>query len=205
MTTMMKRCGWVVLALGLLGLGPRAHAQSGPDPRQIEQALARYADEPSVDALVEAAVRHGGADPGRANDAMDRARATGWLPTMRLGIRRGQAVDLRTQLTGDVERLNFATDDALTLDGSLVFRLDRIAFASEEVGLLREHRFLAQRRLELVRVVITLYFERRRLQLERDLSGAHDPARAVRLLECEALIDALTGGALGRALRPGSR
>ena len=52
-----------------------------------------------------------------------------------------------------------------------------------------------------MREVIALYFERRRLQLERDLHGDPELARSVRIAEIEAVLDVFTKGAFGRMIR----
>lgn len=170
-------------------------------PADIEAGLRRYSHEPTVDEVVEAALRARSSSPSRVRDAMDRARATGWLPTARASIRRGQAVDLRGLADGDPNTIS--TDDDLSFDASLVFRFDRIVFASEETSLLRELRVVEETRQELVRLVVHLYFERRRLQLERDLAGRTDVDRAVRILELSALLDAFTDGAFPRIMGRG--
>ncbi|HHH27815.1 MAG TPA: hypothetical protein ENK57_05640 [Polyangiaceae bacterium] len=164
---------------------------------QIEQALYRYRDEPSAQELVRAALSERSATPGRLRDAMDRARATGWLPTARGAIRRGQAVDLRG-LTGTETPANVSTGDDLMLEARLVFRFDRIVFAPQEPALLRELRAAEASEQALSELVVRLYFERRRLQLERDLAGHLDVVRALRILELETLLDVLSGGRLTR-------
>ena len=132
---------------------------------------------------------------------MDRggwARRGGWLPTLQVGARRGQQRDL-SQAGADDPRLS--TDDDLTLDATLTFRLDRAAYGPDEVALAREERTRELERQERYRVVIAAYYERRRLQLERDLMGRHDVLTAVRIRELAALLDAFTGGAFTRGTR----
>lgn len=184
-------------ALGQESAPNRANAPALSEAR-IEAALTRYRHEPGVEEVVRAALEHRAEAPARVHDAIDRARLRGLLPSVRGGLRRGQAIDLRG-LTGN-DPANISTDDDLMLEARVVFDLDRLVFASEEVSLLRELRTLETAQLELVRTLIALYFERRRLQLERDLLGAADLARTVRILEAEALLDALTGGAFTRML-----
>ena len=182
-----------------------ALAQESPapaiTPERIEVALHRYRREPEVERVIAAAWRARSASPSRVHDAMNRARGTGWLPTARTSIRRGQTVDLRG-LTGDTlgTPTNVSTDDALTFEATLTFRLDRIVFASEEVPMLRELRSVELERSDLARVIVHLYFERRRLQLERDLAGLVDVPRALRILEIEALLDAFTEGSFTRMM-----
>ncbi|MCA9609586.1 MAG: hypothetical protein KC619_28505 [Myxococcales bacterium] len=187
----------VVCAVGALPAQAQDDVQE--NDARIERALRRYRAEPSAEWLVRAAVAARSATPGRVRDAMDRARATGWLPTATGGVRRGQAIDLRA-LTGTTTPANVSTGDDLVLEARLVFRFDRIVFAPEEPRLLRELRATEAAEAELTVAVVSLYFERRRLQLEADLSGTIDLARRVRILEIEALLDAFTGGTFHRIM-----
>ncbi len=179
---------------------PQPRALRQPSRAEIAAALAHYRHEPSVDRVVAAALRVADVLPERARDAAHRARLSGWLPTARVGIRRGTGRDLAQQSTDLLDRTNVSTDDTLAVDGALVFRLDRLVFAREEVALLREERALAEERDSLMRDVVHLYFERRRLQLERDLLGQADTEHAVRIAEATALLDAFTRGTFSRAI-----
>jgi len=163
---------------------------------QLRAALQRYAREPSVERVVEAALA--GAPADRAAELASRARTAGWVPTVALRARRGQGVDLSHALADD--SLDLSTDDELTLEAALTFELDRVVFRSEEVALARQTQSEADARAARVRSVIALYFERRRLQLERDLASSADPRRALRIAEIEALLNVLTHGAFGRML-----
>lgn len=187
---------------------PQARGAREPSRAEIAAALAQYRHEPSVDVVIAAALRAAEVLPERARDAARRARLSGWLPTARLGARRGIGRDLALQSTDLLDRTNVSTDDTLAVEGVLVFRLDRLVFAREEVALLREEHTLAEERDSLVRDVVHLYFERRRLQLERDLLGQGDAEHAVRIAEATALLDAFTRGAFSRlmsARRPRTR
>lgn len=190
---------WLALVWALpVGVAAQEAAAPAVSPERIEAALYRYRHEPSIERVLEDALATGARDPARARDAIDRARLRGLVPTARAGIRRGQAIDLRGLTDGDGG--NVSTDDDLMVEASLVFELDRLVFAPEEVGLLRELRALEAEQLELVRTIIALYFERRRLQLERDLLGRRDLVRAMRILEAEALLDVFTAGAFTRMM-----
>jgi hypothetical protein len=200
---------FVVTITSAAALGSRAQAQDQepqarttrePSRSEISAALARYSYEPTVDRVVAAAVRVAEVLPERARDAAHRARLSGWLPTARVGVRRGTGRDLALQSTDLLDRTNVSTDDTLAVEGVLVFRLDRLVFAREEVALLREEQTLAEERDSLIRDVVHLYFERRRLQLERDLLGQADTEHAVRIAEATALLDAFTRGAFSSAI-----
>jgi hypothetical protein len=193
----------LTLHAALLVLPRLAHAQADDDTRGATPtidatALAAYAHEPTVERVVAAALHAAELSPSRAREAAQRARLSGWLPTARAGIRRGTGRDLALQTTDLLDRTNLSTDDSLSVDAALVFRLDRLVFAREEVPLLREERALAEERDALVRDVVHLYFERRRLQLERDVLGRRSPAETVRIAELTALLDTLTRGAFTR-------
>ena len=174
-------------------------------PARIRAALARYRHEPSVDAVVQAALDAPQLDPDRARDAADRARLAGLLPQARADVRRGQVLDLGTAQTGTTDRTTWSTGDELAFGGSLTFQLDRLIFAGEEASLLRERRALEERRLAVETQVVHLYFERRRLQLERDLGGRVEVATEVRIIEAGALLDVFTNGAFSRMMASASR
>jgi hypothetical protein len=190
---------------GLLLAAPVAtQAQDDPehvlDPRMVTTAMRRYRGEPSAERVVRSAVRAGAVDPLRARRVADRARAAGWVPWLRVTARRGQARDL--QIETDATGIDVSTDDELSAEATLTFRLDRLVFAPEEVPLLREERARAEARHELIRAVLHVYFERRRLQLERDLLGRGGIEIEARIAEAEGLLDAFTGGRFSRMMRP---
>ncbi|MGF1466953.1 MAG: hypothetical protein ACFCGT_12550 [Sandaracinaceae bacterium] len=199
----------LTLLLDPLLVPPVAAAQApsevDPAPAEVDvgELLAAYAHEPTVEQVVAAALRIGTADPARARAALRRARWSALLPDVSGGIRRGQAVDLDGLLTTDGDRTNVSTDDDLTLDLDLRFRLGALLAPPGESSLLRELRALELERIELIRLVIALYFERRRLQLERDLAPSPDLVREMRIAELTAFLDALTEGIFRR--REGGR
>ena len=198
-------------------------SELGADRRAVSEALARHRKEPSVREVI--AAMHARAGGGSAEALADRARLSGWVPTVGLKARRGQAVDLAS--SSEEDALKLSTDDDLTLEAALTFDLARVVFAREEVAIARQQQAEREHESERVREVIALYFERRRLQVERDLflakaareaPGPNDEtveanrpaggakladevlARTVRIAEIEALLDAFTGGAFHRMM-----
>lgn len=165
-------------------------------PTELAAALARYAHEPSVQRVIEATLD--AAPRGRSEDLASRARTAGWVPRVGLRARRGQGVDLASSTTDETLRLS--SDADVTLEASLTFELDRVVFRSEEVALSRQARADEQSVQARVRDAIGLYFERRRVQLERDLEGDPKLQRSVRIAEIEALLDVFTNGAFRRML-----
>ena len=160
--------------------------------------LQRYRDEPSAEQLVARALASGALDPRRASEARERARLSGLLPIVRADVRRGSGWDLRTQQGVTADTAVLASDDSWSVVGSVTFRLDRLLYAREESSLLTEERRLEAARLHLVTEIVRLYFERRRLQLERDRRGETDLVTEARIAELGAMLDALTDGGMSQ-------
>ncbi|MBK7152088.1 MAG: hypothetical protein IPL19_23810 [Sandaracinaceae bacterium] len=172
-------------------------ATTGAPPRPDLDALAASFDhEPTVaEVLREALTLHdaGSTDPSRA---ARRARRSALLPELRVRARRGRERDASETQTGT----NLSTDDDAVLEGTLVFQLPRAVYSGDEAAWSREARAQAAARVQVVRLVVGLYFERRRLQLEQAL-GDVSVSSVVRIAELEALLDGLTGGRFGELLR----
>ncbi len=220
----MTRRPWLVAWACVASLGAwvdTAHAQASPtpsphiaspiepttelssvalEPEQVQSLLAKHKNDPPVDDVVRAALAAGATAPQQFASMLQRARLRGLLPTLELGARRGQAIDLRPASGSDLEAVNLSTADSLTLMASARFEFGRLLYANEEVGIQREQRAARARRAELARVVVELYFRRQRLQLERDLRGGTDIDHEVRIAEAEALLDAFTNGAFKRMM-----
>lgn len=184
-------------------LASTAQAQSPPSPEpepvDLQHALRAYRYEPTVHQLIRAVRESDDYDLSVPRRALRRARRGGWLPTIRVGARRGQQRDLSAQIEDESTRIS--TDDDLTLDATLTFRFDRAAYGADEVAWARETRARERARDERIQTLIAAYYERRRLQLERDLRGRDDLETALRIEELRALMDALSGGAFTRMMR----
>lgn len=185
-------------------VGVEAVAPVRIDPELFEEALRRYAGEPTVRFTVHAALLRSRQGAMSARAAAGRARASGWVPEVEFGVRRDFAQD-SSQLVAEDDKLRYSSGNELSLDGSLTFHLERVVFASEEVSLLREDRARIEAENALVSQVVHLYFERRRLEIERDYLGASDLQTLMRIQEVGAELDELTGGAFTRRLWVGSR
>ncbi len=189
-------------ALFVILLASTTQAQSPPsepEPVDLQHALRAYRHEPTVHQLIRAVRESDDYDLSVPRRALRRARRGGWLPTIRVGARRGQQRDLSAQIEDESTRIS--TDDDLTLDATLTFRFDRAAYGADEVAWARETRARERARDERIQTLIAAYYERRRLQLERDLRGRDDLETALRIEELRALMDALSGGAFTRMMR----
>jgi hypothetical protein len=186
--------GWI----GASSAGAQAPAPAGakPPPR----STARPAG-PSVRELLRMvlrAARHIDAD--RVQALVRRARLSGLVPTLRASSRRGLRQDLSSSSSSEVERLAAAVADDLSFEAALSFELPRLVFAPEEVRLLSVERWLAGDQRRLIEEAIRLYFQRRKLLLERERAAVPDAELEIAIAELEALLDALTDGAFTKQL-----
>lgn len=198
----------LVTILGLATLPASAQAVEEPavaeaamTPEALEAALASSDGGPRVEEVLAWARDEGLFDPDRADAAMERARLSALLPQLRVGVRRGLGWDALARQSTSTDSSSLSSGEDLSIVGTLVFQLDRLVFASEETSLLRERRSLEEARTTLSAQIVALYFERRRLLVERALTGIPDVVAELRILEIEALLDALTGGRFGQAVR----
>ena len=182
-----------------------AARETGPSRERIQAAVRAYAGEPPVQAVVKAALEAAAADPRKARAMASRARMAGWVPTVKLAARRGLTRDLSESQTLETDRTALSTDDDLVVEVSLTFELGRLVFDHDEVALAREERELVRERAEIGRTVVGLYFERRRLQLERDLGQGSGIGQELRIAELEALLDGFTDGAFRRMIAVAKR
>ncbi|MCB9707844.1 MAG: hypothetical protein H6714_03495 [Myxococcales bacterium] len=189
----LRVCGFLLLLIP----ETRGSAQM-LTPAQVAWARAHYQHEPSASELINAAIKTSRLSPARASRAASRARMAGWIPRLSVGARRGQTRDLSQFQATYNDRTNRSTDDHLSIEAALVFDFDRLIFADQEATLLREERARALERQELVELVVDLYYERRRLQYQRDFAGTYDVDMYIKIARLGALLDGLTDGALSR-------
>lgn len=190
----------------LLGLVPTvAGAQASPaaptvDPVALARAVASFDREPSPADTVAWTLAASRLDPAVASDAIDRARFSALLPRLTVGVNRGLGWDWANRQSTTTDTSSLASGEDLSLVGTMVFRLDRLLAPSEETGLLRERRALEESRTTLSAQVLAVYFERRRLQVERALTGTTSLEAELRIAELGAMLDVLTAGRWSEAM-----
>jgi hypothetical protein len=175
----------------LLAITATAHAQTADE---VRHAIAEQRGEPDVRDVVVAVLRHSGVDPARADGAMERARLSGLLPMLRVGLRQGTGYDFLQRQTDTTGTSSLTGIQDLAFIGQVTFRLDRLLYATDERMLLRESRTAAEQRLSIVSETVRLYFERRRLLVEIRLTGETDLEREARIAEIDALFEVMSGG-----------
>lgn len=169
---------------------PTPESSSAPDQRRA--ARLSYEDEPTVQALIEEALRRSVDRPRRLESTMLRARRSGWVPIVRFRARHAQGNGLGTYFYTDSSRVNLNNNSQLAFEASLSFHLDRVVYHPNESQWYRLVRDAAVGRRVLVETIIKLYFERRRLQIEEALASQPVPSRQLRILELQVRLDTLT-------------
>lgn len=180
---------------------------SGPaTPAAAAKLLARYKNEPSVREVQEAAGRFAEVHPEIIESWRFRAKNAAWGPQLRGEMRWVSNDDLRKTTGGD-------RPDAMQQDTGSESRplaraqwdLDRLIFNPDELRVSNEIVDLVRLRESVLDQVTKIYFERRRLQVDLDLTPPKDIAgrvrKELRLQELVADLDSLTGGFFSRKLQ----
>lgn len=210
----------LLVALGLaVAMMRRARAESGDDPARemtgggsarpgSASAEAGHAD-PSVESICRAAVALALAEPARAKGFVDRARAAGWLPELRFRVyrrfARTEGLTFDDTGTGAIAPVDISAVDDVRYEWRATWDLSRMVFSPDEVQAHVEGLRMAEVRRDIQTMIIRMYFERRRLLIERPgaASGTSSTeadvraieTRSLRIAEIEAELDALSGGA----------
>ncbi len=167
--------------------------------------LDRIAGEPTVESLTVAAVREAELSPERMRSWMRRVRLAPLLPQVSVRLDRGVQYDESWDDGPTGEKRSVDTDDDTGWRVQATWDLGRLLFEPNEIGVAREGMNLVELRHEVLREIVRLYFERRRLQveavLEPDAPAERAVAREARIREIESAIDAMTGGAMSRGKR----
>lgn len=187
-------------------------------PSAIAEVLSTFGHEPSVADVQRWAAAHTHTSPAEVDRWLRQATRFAALPQTTvewrltdgfdqrfdyLGID-GAAVAPGTEALGVIDQASL--DQAITYRVRLDWDLGNLVMSSERIRVIGEAQDLAELRAEVLEAVTRLYFERRRLQVERYLDGPGAELRQavrdeLRLEELTARLDGLTGGAFRRALR----
>jgi hypothetical protein len=173
-----------------------------PPPRidmaQIDAVLAGLPPAPSLQATQDAALWRAGVDSAAAIRWLRRARVAAALPTLSVQydhrLDRGWALD---QEVGEADALRNDAGNQAVVRARATWELDRLIYAPDELRAARAAIDTADLRARVLVEVTSLYFERQRLLVERELAPPADldaaNAAALRLREVEGLLAGLTG------------
>ena len=167
----------------------------------VRKILMRYAGEPSVRELQEQATAYARVHPELADSWMGRAR---WRAIGPQFSAEGQGTlddNLRTVTNLDATQAQI-NSDTKSNTGRLTLKaqwdLDRLIFEPQEMAISRENVRTASLRDRILEEITRRYYERRKLQVDLELSPPTDLAdrvrKELRLQELTADLDAFTGG-----------
>jgi len=194
------------LSLLLLTLVPGA-AAAGPQLTEA-QILAKFSAEPTVQQVQEAAIRYYQVHPERIRSLRSNAQLKALVPTISGGFGTNLASEKRLMVDALYQSLGFKEDEQVNRDYmgfsvSATWNLDRLVFNAEVLDVQSLIGILDG----VVREVTTVYYIRRRLQIDTLLRPPTDLAekisQKIRIEELTGLLDAMTGRFMTRSIKLG--
>jgi hypothetical protein len=195
-----------LIALSLLFASPLAHA----DDPEVDRIMARFQDEPSVREVQKAAIAYYNVSPDVIQSLRSKARHKAMLPAVTLsGATYKQTSSLaidniiyRAIGITEFQDMNYGY---YGVSATVTWNLDRLVFNAEELDVMS----LIGIQDGIQREVTTLYYVRRRLQIEQLLNPPTTTAARIaaqlRLEELTGLLDAYTGGFFSRSMKRAKR
>lgn len=201
----MKRLLLVTLG-AMLTAAPLAHAD---DPRtEALRILQRFASEPSVVDVQQAAARYARVNPQAYDSWLSAANLAYILPRNLRGRVRSTNDDQRDVRTSGTS--SDAISDLVSVDEQAQYELTadwdltRLVFNRDQITAARQIERIVNQREDILTTVNKLYFARRQLQVEMELEQGGSVERAIKSqLRIDALtadLDALTGGWFSKQL-----
>lgn len=197
------------------GMDLNARSLPAADPNEASEAnvrrlLERYKNEPSVREVHEAAARYAEVHPELIQSWRIRSRLSALGPQVRGDYR--YQVDGRMRVAqGGSSEPSRSEDESWRHQPNVRAQLDldRLIFNPDELRVSNEIVDLVRLRESVLDQVTKIYYERRRLQLELDMTPPKDLAgrvrKELRLQELVADLDSLTGGFFSKRLRESGR
>lgn len=196
--------GLIMLVVGLMESQPQA--QSGLR-KQAQGILKRFRSEPTVRDVHKAAVRYALVSQGRITSLFSRARFSGWLPEFRARYNRNIDDDRTTVFPTSTTPILIAqsTDLDHRFEFRITWALDKLIFNQSELRVYQQLKKLVELRVDVMKEVTKLFYERRRLQVDLIVRPPNtllgQVRRMLRLQELAADLDALTGGYFSQRMR----
>jgi competence ComEA-like helix-hairpin-helix protein len=165
----------------------------------VRKVLKRYAGEPTVREVQEHAIEYVRVHPEIIDSWRLRARTNALAPRLQTNAQGNTNNGLRTvTATGEAPQEVRTDDTGGRLIVGATWELDRLVFEPQEMAVAREGVRMANLRDRVLDEVTRRYFERRRLQVDLELSPPTDLGdrvkKELRMQELTADIDAATGG-----------
>ena len=203
---MTSRLRWTLTTLTALACAP-APARAELSEQEI---LARFTHEPTVQQVQDAAIRYYQVHPERISSLRTNAQLKALVPNVQGGFLNSLSTNRRKMNDGLYSTLPFkedatANEDIRAFSISASWTLDRLVFNAEVLDVQSLIGILDG----VVREVTTIYYIRRRLQIDNILRPSTDFAskisQTIRVEELTGLLDAMTGGFMSKSIRKAKR
>jgi hypothetical protein len=191
-----------VMMIACFALAPAAaHADD-----EAARILAKFDNEPTVREVQKAAIEYYNVSPDEIQSLRSRARHKALMPALSIG---GSTYKQSSSLAVDdivyraigIARFEDQNGAYYGVNATVSWNLDRLVFNAEELDVMS----LIGIQDGIQREVTTLYYVRRRLQIDQQLNPAPTTsariASQLRLEELTGLLDAYTGGMFSRSIK----
>lgn len=178
----------------------------------VQKVLSKFAAEPTIREVQKATLDYTSAHPEVVDSWRWRSRTAALLPVFRTRFDYEVDDDVRVRTNTEATEAIVETRDndvgyELQVQGT--WGLDRLVFDSQELAVAREGVRLANLRDRVLDEATRRYYERRRLQVDLELSPPRDLAdrirKELRVQELTADLDSITGGWFSKKLEAAGR
>lgn len=178
----------------------------------VSKVLSKFAAEPTIREVQQATLDYAAAHPSVVDSWRWRSRTAALLPQFRTRFDYDVDDDQRTRTNTEATEAIVVTEDndvgyELQVQGT--WELDRLLFDSQELAVAREGVRISNLRDRVLDEATRRYYERRRLQVDLELTPPRDLAdrirKELRVQELTADLDSLTGGWFSKKLEAAGR
>lgn len=167
--------------------------------QEVEDLIQNYAGEPTVRMVQEEALKYANAHPEQIRSCLSRARKAYWLPKLATGMSPHVGhMDTAREKVGDADILTSRQANDWRFNVRAEWHFNNLIFNQDEIMLGREFLRQSLMRERILNRINEAYFERRRLQIQKQLDPFSDSKSkieaALKLQELTAELDGFTGG-----------
>ena len=153
-----------MILLSLLLAGP---ALAG-DYRTVDDVLAKFDNEPDIQAVQEMVLEYSKTDPHYVDAWLSAAKNSAWLPELNVeydyGTGYGYDYEYEVDPNGLLTGSDVDTDHDVKVRAK--WRLDRLVMSSDRIRVISETQDIVKLRDKVLEEVTRLYFDRRRAQVD---------------------------------------
>ena len=152
-----------------------------------------FAEEPTIKDVHKMAIEYASVSPNKIKGWHRQSRSKALLPSLSVGLSRGDGELLHWDTTPNPDVLTKGRD-YLDWSTSLSWDFGDLIWSTDHTAIDSRAKLMTELRQDILDQVTRLYFERRRIQIELASVTETDWDREMRVEELTALLDGLTGG-----------